>query len=244
MRMEKNLAEAKKAIKQARRIVFLGGAGVSTASGIPDFRSPQGIYNVHSKYGVPYEVMLSHSYFVEHTDTFYDFYWSSMVSKSAKPNVAHYALANYEKAGHAIVILTQNIDGLHQDAGSKRVFELHGSTRRYFCTGCRKLYSLEDLEPRGVPHCKECGAILKPDVVLYEEPLDETMLEEAVGELRYADALIVGGTSLNVYPAAGLINYFGGSTRMIINKEPTALDDTFDYVFHEDIGKILMELLA
>ena len=242
--MEMNLERAKTAIKAAHRIVFLGGAGVSTASGIPDFRSPQGIYNVHSKYGVPYEVMLSHSYFIEHTDTFYDFYWSSMVNKSAKPNAAHYALANYEKAGHTIVILTQNIDGLHADAGSKRVFELHGSTRRYFCTGCQKFYSLDELEPHGVPRCKECGAILKPDVVLYEEPLDETMLQEAVDELRYADVLIVGGTSLNVYPAAGLINYFGGSTRIIINKEPTGVDDTFDYVFHDDIGKILTELLA
>jgi len=242
--MDANLALAKSAVKKARRIVFLGGAGVSTASGIPDFRSPQGIYNVHSKYGVPYEVMLSHSYFETHTDTFYDFYWSSMVNKAAKPNAAHFALANYEKAGHKVIILTQNIDGLHQDAGSKQVYELHGSTRRYFCTGCQKFYTLDQLEPHGVPHCQECGAILKPDVVLYEEPLDQDLLMQAVDELRYADVLMVGGTSLNVYPAAGLINYFGGETRIIINKEATAVDDTFDFVFHDDIGTILTELLS
>lgn len=242
--MDENLVLAKAAIQKARRIVFLGGAGVSTDSGIPDFRSPQGIYNVRSKYGVPYEVMLSHSYFLEHTDTFYDFYWSTMVAPKAKPNPAHLALANFEKAGHTIVILTQNIDGLHQDAGSKRVYELHGSTRRYFCTGCQKFYDLKDLAPKGVPHCHECGAILKPDVVLYEEPLNEDMLMQAVDELRYADVLIVGGTSLNVYPAAGLINYFGGSTRIMINKEPTSFDSAFDYVFREDIGKVLTELLS
>ena len=242
--MEKNLLRAKQAIQQARRIVFLGGAGVSTASGIPDFRSPQGIYNVRSKYGVPYETMLSHTYFLEHTETFYDFYWSNMVNKTAKPNAAHLALAHYEKAGHPIVILTQNIDGLHSDAGSKAVYELHGSTRRYFCQGCQKVYSLDQLEPQGVPHCSACGAVLKPDVVLYEEPLDQRMLEEAVDELRYADVLIVGGTSLTVYPAAGLINDFGGATRMIINKEPTAVDEAFDFIFHDDIGTVLTELLS
>lgn len=242
--MNSQILQAKEAIKKAHRIVFLGGAGVSTDSGIPDFRSPQGIYNVQSKYGVPYEVMLSRTYFENHTETFYDFYWSTMVAKTAKPNPAHFALANYEKSGHKIVILTQNIDGLHQDAGSKAVYELHGSTRRYFCTGCGKRYSLAEIETKGVPHCKECGGILKPDVVLYEEPLDEEMLMQAVNELRFADVLIVGGTSLNVYPAAGLINYFMGGTKIIINKEETPRDFEFDYVFHEDIGQILTELLA
>jgi NAD-dependent deacetylase len=142
------------------------------------------------------------------------------------------------------VILTQNIDGLHQDAGSKRVYELHGSTRRYFCTGCQKFYSISRISiPKGVPHCKECGAILKPDVVLYEEPLDEDLLEEAVDELRYADVLIVGGTSLNVYPAAGLINYFGGRPGSSSTKNRPPSIRRFDYVFHEDIGKVLTELL-
>lgn len=242
--MDQSSLEAKRKIKSANRIVFLGGAGVSTNSGIPDFRSPQGLYHVQSQYGVPYEVMLSHSYFVKHTETFYDFYWSTMVKKDAKPNAAHFALAAYEKAGHPITILTQNIDGLHQDAGSKRVFELHGSVRRYFCTQCGAPFSLDEVTPKGVPHCPHCGGLLKPDVVLYEEPLDEDLLEESVQELRYSDVLIVGGTSLNVYPAAGLINYFGGSTRIIINKEPTGVDGEFDYVFHEDIAKVLTELLS
>lgn len=238
-----SIIKIKKAIKEARQIVFLGGAGVSTASGIPDFRSPQGIYNVQSKYGVPYEVMLSHSYFVTHTETFYGFYWKQMVAKGAKPNAAHLALANYEKAHHNLVILTQNIDGLHQDAGSRVVYELHGSTRRYFCQECGKAYTLDQLETTGVPHCS-CGGVLKPDVVLYEEPLDEDLLMKSVEALRYSDVLIVGGTSLNVYPAAGLINYFMGATSVIINKEATPQDRFFDYVIHDDIGTILTELLS
>jgi NAD-dependent deacetylase len=237
------ILQIKKAIKEARRIVFLGGAGVSTASGIPDFRSPQGIYNVQSKYGVPYETMLSHSYFMTHTETFYDFYWKQMVAKGAKPNAAHLALADYEKAGHSIAILTQNIDGLHQDAGSHCVYELHGSTRRYYCQDCGQFYSLDELEAKGVPHCQKCGGLLKPDVVLYEEPLDEDLLEKSVEAMRYSDVLIVGGTSLNVYPAAGLINYFGGSTSLIINREATNADPFFNYVIHDDIGKVLQEIL-
>jgi NAD-dependent deacetylase len=241
--METSLAKVKTALRNANQIVFLGGAGVSTGSGIPDFRSPEGLYHVQSKYGVPYEVMLSHDYFEEHPETFYEFYWESMVKKGAKPNAAHLALANYEKAGHRVVVLTQNIDGLHQDAGSKRVYELHGSTRRYFCPSCGKKYTLDDLEPHGVPHCS-CGAILKPDVVLYGEPLDEAMLMAAVDDLRYSDVLIVGGTSLNVYPAAGLIDYFMGGTKIIINKEATPRDNEFDYVYHDDIAKILQELLS
>lgn len=237
-----DLNSLRELIKKKPRIVFLGGAGVSTASGIPDFRSPEGIYNVKSQYGVPYEVMLSHSYFMNHTDTFYDFYWKSMVKKGAKPNAAHYALADYEKRGQMITILTQNIDGLHQDAGSKAVYELHGSTRRYFCQECGKRYSLDDIDPHGVPRC-ECGGILKPDVVLYEEPLDENLLEQSVNALRFCDTMIVGGTSLNVYPAAGLINYFGGSLSILINKEPTQADGFFNYVIRDDIGKVLTEIL-
>lgn len=241
--MEESLQKARQIVQASKRLVFLGGAGVSTHSGIPDFRSPEGIYNVHSKYGVPYEVMLSHTYFVEHTETFYDFYWSSMVRKGAKPNRAHLALSAFEKAGHHVAILTQNIDGLHSDAGSKLVYELHGSVRRYFCQECGKRYSLDELEPRGIPHCN-CGGVLKPDVVLYEEPLDEEVLLSAVNELRYGDVLLVGGTSLNVYPAAGLIDYFGGSTKIIINKEATPRDNEFDYVFHSDIADTLEALLG
>jgi NAD-dependent deacetylase len=237
-----DLLAIKKLIKPDSRIVFLGGAGVSTDSGIPDFRSPQGIYNVQSKYGVPYETMLSHSYFVNHTDKFYDFYWSTMVNKAAKPNKAHLALADYENRTHHLEILTQNIDGLHQLAGSKAVYELHGSTLRYYCQDCGKFYPLSALKSEGIPHC-ECGGILKPDVVLYEEPLDETLLEHAVNAMRFSDILIVGGTSLNVYPAAGLIQYFGGSTSIIINKEATQADGFFNYVIHDDIGKVLEVLL-
>lgn len=235
------IAKIREVMKSRPRVVFLGGAGVSTASGIPDFRSPEGIYKVKSNYGVPYETMLSHSYFMEHTETFYDFYWKSMVRKGAKPNAAHIALASYEKAHHPIAILTQNIDGLHTDAGSRAVYELHGNVRRYYCMECGKFYDLKDVDPHGVPHC-QCGGILKPDVVLYEEPLDESLLEKAVEALRYSDVLIVGGTSLNVYPAAGLINYFGGSLSIIINKEETPKDAFFDYVIHDDIGKVLTEI--
>jgi NAD-dependent deacetylase len=242
--MEQTIERIRKAIANSRRIVFLGGAGVSTDSGILDFRSPKGIYNVRSQYGVPYEVMLSHTYFVEHPDTFYDFYWSTMVNAAAKPNQAHLALAEYERSGHEIAILTQNIDGLHQDAGSKRVYELHGSVRRYFCLGCGEAYALRDLTPRGVPKCPHCGGLIKPDVVLYEEPLDQAVLEASVDAMRFSDVLIVGGTSLTVYPAAGLINYFGGAMKILINKEKTPSDAFFDYVFHDDIGTILTEILS
>lgn len=240
---EEAIQRIKNEINQDTRIVFLGGAGVSTASGIPDFRGEEGIYRMKQKYGVSYETMLSHSYFLSHPETFYDFYWNMMVKPNAKPNLAHIALADYEKKGGHIEILTQNIDGLHYEAGSKRVYELHGSTKRYYCVNCRKFYPLEKLEMRGVPHC-ECGAILKPDVVLYEEPLDDRLLESAINALRFSDLLIVGGTSLNVYPAAGLIYYFGGSKKIIINRESTPLDSFFDEVIHDDVGKVLSLLLS
>ncbi len=239
---ETQIQRIKSWINKDTRIVFLGGAGVSTASGIPDFRGKEGIYRMQQKYGVPYETMLSHSYFFAHPDIFYDFYWSTMVNEKAKPNLAHIALANYEKKGGHIEILTQNIDGLHFMAGSKRVYELHGSVKRYCCVNCRKFYPLEKLSMRGVPHC-ECGGILKPDVVLYEEPLDEKLMEGAINALRFSDLLIVGGTSLNVYPAAGLIYYFGGRKKIIINQECTPLDSFFDEVIHDDIGKVLSLLL-
>lgn len=241
--MDSKIEKIKNAVKEAKRLVFLGGAGVSTDSGIPDFRSPQGIYNVKSKYGVPYEVMLSHSYFTAHTETFYDFYWSTMVFPTATPCAAHQALADFERKGHRVAILTQNIDGLHQDAGSHLVYELHGSTRRYYCLDCGKKFTLKDLKPSGVPHCPECGGLIKPDVVLYEEPLDETMLMSSANEMRYGDLLIVGGTSLNVYPAAGLIDYFCGGLKVLINKEATGADSQFGFVIHDDIGKALTEIL-
>ena len=231
-------------IHKDTRIVFLGGAGVSTASGIADFRSPTGLYKIQNKYGLPAERMLSHSYFFEHTDSFYDFYWNFMVFPNAKPNKVHLALANYEKSGGHIEILTQNIDGLHQEAGSRRVYELHGSTKRYFCLDCGKKYTLDQIpQKKEFPHCS-CGGVLKPDVVLYEEPLNETILYQSVNALRYSDLLIVGGTSLNVYPAAGLIYEFGGEHKILINKERTPLDSFFDEVIHEDIGDALEYLLS
>ena len=242
--MDTKLEEIKKLIKDSKRIVFLGGAGVSTASGIPDFRSPAGLYKIHSEYGVSYETMLSHTYFEYHTETFYDFYWKTMVAKNAKPNKAHIALANYEKAGHHIATITQNIDGLHQEAGSKRVYEVHGSTKRYNCVDCGRHFDIEDIPNIGIPHCPECGGIIKPDVVLYEEPLNEDVVESALTELRFANFLIVGGTSLNVYPAAGMIDYFQGGHTLLINKEPTPRDSFFEYVIYDDIGKVLEELLS
>ena len=238
------LEKIKSWIHKDTRIVFLGGAGVSTASGIPDFRSPTGLYKIQNKYGLSAERMLSHSYFFEHTDSFYDFYWNFMVFPKAKPNKAHIALANYEKRGGHIEILTQNIDGLHQETGSRRVFELHGSIKRYFCLNCGKEYTLDQIpQKKGVPHCS-CGGILKPDVILYEEPLNETVLYQSVNALRYSDLLIVGGTSLNVYPAAGLIYEFGGEHKILINKERTPLDSFFDEVIQEDIGDSLEYLLS
>ena len=238
-----DLKKIRDEIASGGRLVFLGGAGVSTGSGILDFRSPQGLYNIQSKYGVPYEVMLSHSYFLAHTETFYDFYFSTMVCKDAKPNKAHYVLAEYEKKHPETVIITQNIDGLHQKAGSKRVFEAHGTTESYHCMKCHKHYSLDEISTHGVPHCS-CGGILKPDVVLYEEPLDAETMDNALLSMRMADTLIIGGTSMRVYPIAGLPNYFQGSRIIMVNAEPTPFDRHCDYVIHGDIGDTLEALLG
>lgn len=238
------LDEIKKLAKASHRIVFLGGAGVSTNSGIPDFRSPKGLYNIRNRYGVSYETMLSSDYFYEHTDLFYEFYFESMVYPDAKPNAAHLALANYEKQGHRIAIITQNIDGLHQKAGSSVVYELHGSTYRYHCLDCNEKYGLEDIPHKGIPFCPKCGGLIKPDVVLYGEPLEEDTIVSAMNELRFADLLIVGGTSLNVYPAAGLIDYFITGKKILINIETTFRDSEFDFVIHDDIGSVLQQILA
>ena len=237
------LAAAKEWVKKAKRIVFLGGAGVSTGSGISDFRSEKGLYNIRSKYGVPYEQMLSHTYFKQHTDTFYRFYWETMVHPEAKPNSAQEALADFEaKNPYRISIVTQNIDGLHQKAGSKRVYEVHGTVASYHCLDCGKAYSLDQIPHHGVPLCS-CGGVLKPDVVLYEEPLDEETLLSAVNCVRFADLLIVGGTSLRVQPVASLPDYFSGGRIVLINQEPTYLDARADAIFREDIGQVLNDLL-
>lgn len=217
--MELEIERLQFLINNAKHIVFFGGAGVSTESGIKDFRSKDGLYQLHSKYGRPYEEMLSHTYFMNNTDTFYKFYKEFMINTSAKPNDAHIFLAELEKKKD-VTVITQNIDGLHQLAGSKKVIELHGSIHRNYCMDCYEPYNLEDiLKMEGTPRCKHCGGIIKPDVVLYEEPLNTAAINDAIYALSHADLLIVAGTSLSVYPASGLIDYYGGKDIVVINKE-------------------------
>jgi len=211
-------------IDNAKRIVFFGGAGVSTESGIKDFRSKDGLYKLQSKYGRPYEEMLSHTYFMHHTDTFYQFYREFMINTEAKPNAAHKYLAELENR-KSLTIITQNIDGLHQMAGSKNVLELHGSIHRNYCMKCNAFFNLDDLlDMSSTPRCPKCGGLIKPDVVLYEEGLDQDVLYGAVDAISKADLLIVAGTSLAVYPAAGLIRYFCGDNIVVINKERLHVD--------------------
>lgn len=218
------------------KAVFFGGAGVSTASGIPDFRSIDGLY--HQKFKYPPETMLSHSFYVHHTEEFYDFYRTKMVALGAKPNQAHIKLAELEAAGKLSAVVTQNIDGLHQLAGSKRVLELHGSVHRNICQSCGKVYSAEwVMGTEGVPTCPACGGAIKPDVVLYEESLDMDVMGAAVDEIARADLLVIGGTSLVVYPAAGLIQYFRGDNLVIVNRDPTPQDSMADVVISCDIAK-------
>lgn len=209
---------------------------MSTESGIPDYRSVDGLYNQRYKY--PPEIMLSHSFFVENTEGFYDFYKNKMICLEAIPNYAHIFLAELEKQGKLTAVITQNIDGLHQKAGSQRVFELHGSVHRNFCTKCGAAYSAEFIKnSRGVPLCEKCGNVVKPDVVLYEEQLDGDTVSGAVHAIEQADTLIIGGTSLAVYPAAGLIDYFSGKNLILINKSPTNRDNLADLVIREPIGE-------
>lgn len=221
-------------------IVFFGGAGVSTESGIPDFRSVDGLYN--QKYDYPPETILSHTFFMNKTEEFYKFYRDKLIVHGVQPNKAHIALAELEKKGKLKAVITQNIDGLHQMAGSKNVIELHGSTLRNFCMDCGKSYDINYIDnSKGVPRC-ECGGIIKPDVVLYEEMLDDNAITKAVKFISEADVLIIGGTSLNVYPAAGFINYFKGSHLVIINKASTPADKQADLVINEPIGEVLGSL--
>jgi NAD-dependent deacetylase len=220
----------------SRRIVFFGGAGVSTESGIPDFRSVDGLYSMKYKY--PPETILSHSFFVAHTAEFFDFYRDKILYPGAQPNKAHMKLAELEKAGRLTAVVTQNIDGLHQKAGSQNVMELHGSVHRNYCTKCRASYDMEFIrQSEGVPRCP-CGGLIKPDVVLYEEPLDNSVAQRAVSAISEADLMIVGGTSLAVYPAAGLLNYFEG-TLVLINKSSTPYDRRAQMVIRESIGETL-----
>lgn len=225
-------------VSDSGRIVFFGGAGVSTESGIPDFRSVDGLYN--QKYDEPPETILSHTYFQRRTEDFYRFYRDKMLCLDAKPNAAHKKLAELERAGKLTAVVTQNIDGLHQAAGSQRVYELHGSVHRNYCTKCRTFYGVDFIAGgEGVPHCPACGGLVKPDVVLYEEGLDQDTIEGAVRAIAGADMLIVGGTSLVVYPAAGLINYYRGNRLVLINRDSTAYDGQADLVIHDSIGKVL-----
>ena len=231
-------------LAKTKSLVFFGGAGVSTESGIPDFRSVDGLY--HQKFRYPPEVMLSHSFYESHTAEFFDFYRKKLIVHGAKPNAAHLRLAKLERQGVCKAVVTQNIDGLHQAAGSQTVYELHGSTLRNYCTRCGKFYPIEFIEQAGdqgdgIPRCTACGGIVKPDVVLYEEGLDEQTLENAVRAIAAADTLIVGGTSLAVYPAAGLLRYFRGDELVVINKQPTPADGMATLVVNQPIGQALAE---
>lgn len=227
----------KKLLEQAHSAVFFGGAGVSCESGIPDFRSQDGLY--HQQWPWPPEEILSHTFFLHHTEEFFRFYREKMLYPNARPNAAHLALARLERQGHVRAVVTQNIDGLHTAAGSRNVLELHGSVHRNHCTRCGAFYTLDDvLRSEGVPRCG-CGGVIKPDVVLYGEALDETTLNAAVRAIRRADLLLVGGTSLNVYPAAGLLRYFTGAALAVVNKTPTPADARADLVIQASIGRVL-----
>lgn len=236
-----SIQELKELIEKSGRIVFLGGAGVSTESGIPDFRSENGIFNAIREYGYPPETLLSRSFFDRHPETFFEYYRGLLMSGDAKPNRAHYALAKLEREGKLTAVATQNIDGLHTDAGSRNVYELHGSIKRNHCMKCHKFYDADFVaNSKGVPRC-ECGGIVKPDVVLYEEGLDYDTLNGAVTHIMRADMLIVGGTSLQVYPAAGLIDYYRGDRLVLINKSKTPYDRYANLVINDSIGKVLGE---
>ena len=226
-------------IDKSNDIVFFGGAGVSTESGIPDFRSEFGIFKSLEKYGDTPENLISHTYFSSHTKEFFEYYKDTLVFSDAEPNPAHLKLAELEKKGKLNAVITQNIDGLHQKAGSSTVLELHGSIHRNYCQICNKEYSLDFiLESDGIPRC-DCGGVVKPDVVLYEEPLDNNVLNYSIDFIQNADTLIIGGTSLVVYPAAGLINYFHGDNLVLINKSETAYDNFANLVINEPIGETL-----
>ena len=236
------IKELQEIIDISDNIVFFGGAGVSTESGIPDFRSESGIFKSLEKYGDTPENLVSHSYYIDHTKEFFEYYKDTLVFKDAEPNPAHFKLAELEEAGKLKAVITQNIDGLHQKAGSKEVLELHGSIHRNYCQICNKKYSLDYiLKSDGIPRC-ECGGIVKPDVVLYEEPLNNAVLSFAIDYIQNADTLIIGGTSLVVYPAAGLINYFNGNKLVLINKSETPYDDLASLVINDAIGETLSQI--
>ena len=236
--MEQQIERLKAMIEESNYIVFFGGAGVSTESGIPDFRSTDGLY--HQKYKYPPETIVSHSFYMNKTEEFYEFYKDKMLFLDAQPNKAHKALAKLEEQGKLKAVVTQNIDGLHQAAGSREVLELHGSVHRNYCTKCGKFFDLKYIvQSEGVPHCDACGGIVKPDVVLYEEGLDGDIMRRTVEHISKADMLIIGGTSLAVYPAAGFIDYFKGRHLVIINMTPSPRDSYAQLVIADKIGEVL-----
>ena len=238
--MNEKIAELKELIANSKNIVFFGGAGVSTESGIPDFRSKDGLYN--QKYDYPPEEILSHTFFERHTDEFYRFYRDKLDSRKYEPNTTHYRLAELEKEGKLSAVVTQNIDGLHQRAGSKKVYELHGSVLRNYCMKCKKFHDAEDVfSVQGVPRCK-CGGIIKPDVVLYEEPLDDKTVSGAIRAISNADLLIIGGTSLTVYPASSYITYFRGNKMVLVNKSKTSYDGMADLVIYAGLGEVFSQV--
>lgn len=240
--MDEKTKQLKDILDNSENIVFFGGAGVSTASGIPDFRSSEGLYNEKLDINFTPEQLVSHTFFSRYPEEFFQFYKDKLVYPDAEPNGCHKALAKLEDEGKLKAVVTQNIDGLHQKAGSDTVYELHGSTKRNHCTQCGKFFDEEAvIDADGVPVCDVCGGVIKPDVVLYEEPLDPRTMSEAVDAISKADTLIIGGTSLVVYPAAGLLNYFNGDNLVVINKTPTGADSKADLVIADDIAKVMAE---
>jgi NAD-dependent deacetylase len=236
--------ELKKVIDNSDNIVFFGGAGVSTESDIPDFRSSNGIFNAQKNITYSPETVVSHSFFMRNPEFFYQFYKDKMIYENAKPNNAHKALAKLEQIGKLKAIITQNIDGLHQMAGSKNVLELHGTIHKNYCMKCNKNFGLDYIiKSENIPHCDVCGGIVRPDVVLYEESLDSDVLSESLHYISNADVLIIGGTSLIVYPAASLVNYFRGSKLVLINKSSTSQDNNADIVINDSIGKVLGDIV-
>ena len=241
MKMDSRLRDI---IRASRNVVFFGGAGVSTESNIPDFRSETGLYRAKQVFGYPPETLLSSGFYHSHDELFFRYIKEQLIIRDAQPNACHMALAELERQGKVRAVITQNIDGLHQKAGSKNVFELHGSLERHYCEKCSTLYDLdyimdEDNCRQGVPYCNQCGGRVKPDVVLYGEQLDGPTIEGAVDAISKADTLIIGGTSLVVYPAAGFVNYFGGDNLVLINKTETPFDGKADLVIHDSIGKVM-----
>ena len=243
--MDEQSTKLKQMINESKNIVFFGGAGVSTASNIPDFRSAKGLYSIRLNKNFTPEELVSHTFFVRYPEDFFEFYKEHLIYPDAKPNDCHIALAKLEEMGKLKAVITQNIDGLHQAAGSKNVYELHGSVHRNYCQSCRKFFDGRYMRQYdGVPKCDECGGVVKPDVVLYEEALDDDVVSGAINAIASADMLIVGGTSLIVYPAAGLLRYFQGKNLVLINKSATSADGNADLVIRDDIARVMKEAVT